>query len=489
MATIYKNQALLILPHQLYENLPSYFKGIPVFLVEHEHYFTRLKFHKQKLVLHRATMQMYKDHLQKKKHNVTYLDFKQSKKLFGELKKQKITTLHFFDPTDIPLENQLKEQADRKKIDLMSYESPNFLSPLDWLEEELDGKESFRMQNFYIKQRKQLNILMNGDKPTGGKWSYDQENRKPLSDDVEIPKLKKPAANKYVKEAQKYVEKHFAKNYGDISQFIYPTTFNGAKRWLDNFLKHRLKNFGTHQDAMLEGEHFLFHSVLAPILNIGLLNPDYIVEKTLAYAGKHRTPINNLEGFIRQIIGWREFIRGVYIVTEGKQHKENFFKHKRKLPKGFWRADTGIDPIDDILQKLDKAAYAHHIERLMILGNFMLLSEIHPDEVYKWFMELFIDSYDWVMVPNVYGMSQYADGGWIVNKPCISGSNYVRKMSNYKKGDWCDIWNALYWYFIWRKKRIMARNARLQVTFMHLERMKKSVLQEHLKIAKKYLKK
>lgn len=482
-------QALLILPHQLYQELPSYFKDMPVFLVEHEHFFTRMKFHKQKLLLHRATMQMYKDHLKKKHHAVHYYDFKESKNLFADLKKHEVQTLHFFDPTDIPLENKLIVHAFEHGISLMSYESPNFLSPLDIIEDTLDGHTHFRMQHFYEMQRKELNILMDGEKPAGGKWSFDAKNHQPISHATKIPAVKKAAINDYVREAATYVEKHFKNNHGSTEQFIYPTTFASAKKWLDNFLEERFKHFGTHQDAMLHGEHFLFHSGISAALNIGLLNPDYIVKEALNYASKHRITLNNIEGFISQIIGWREFVRAVYIMTEGTQQTQNCLRHTRKLSPKFWRGETGIEPIDDVVKKVQDTGYAHHNERLMVIGNFMLLSETDPNEAYQWFMQMFIDSYDWAVIPNVYGISQYADGGRMISKPCIASSNYIRTMSNYKKGDWCALWDALYWHFLKSKKRTLGRNARLKLSFMYLDKLKKTKRAEYMARARKYLKK
>jgi deoxyribodipyrimidine photolyase-related protein len=194
-----------------------------------------------------------------------------------------------------------------------------------------------------------------------------------------------------------------------------------------------------------------------------LLTPQEVIRKTLTFAQKHDTPLNSLEGFIRQILGWREFMRGVYVSIGGKQRTSNFWKHQRRLPESFWTANTGIDPLDDVIRKALKNAYSHHIERLMIVGNFMVLTEIHPDEAYRWFMELYIDAYDWVMVPNVYGMSLQSDGGSITTKPYISSSNYIRKMSDYGAGPWCGIWDGLYWRFIAKHEKFFLSNPRLSM--------------------------
>ena len=198
--------------------------------------------------------------------------------------------------------------------------------------------------------------------------------------------------------------------------------------------------------------------------------------------------MNSCEGFIRQIIGWREFIRGVYIAVGSKERVKNFWKFKRKIPSSFYSGDTGIEPIDDTIKKINESAYANHIERLMIIGNFMLLCEFDPDEVYRWFMEMFIDSYDWVMVPNVYGMSQFSDAGMMSTKPYISSSNYILKMSNYKKGDWCKIWDSLFWNFMDKQRGVFVKNPRMRMLISSFDKMEETKKITLLETADNYLK-
>jgi deoxyribodipyrimidine photolyase-related protein len=207
------------------------------------------------------------------------------------------------------------------------------------------------------------------------------------------------------------------------------------------------------------------------MLNIGLLTPLQVIETSLQYAEQNNIPFNSVEGFVRQIIGWREFIRGIYVVKGSEERTRNYWQFNKKIPASFYNGTTGIEPIDVVIKKVLKTGYCHHIERLMILGNFMLLNEYHPDEVYQWFMELFIDSYDWVMVPNVYGMSQFADGGLMASKPYISGSSYVLKMSHYKKGDWCDTWDALFWEFMNKQRAFFSSNPRLGMLLKTYDKM------------------
>ena len=315
-----------------------------------------------------------------------------------------------------------------------------------------------------------------------------QENRKKLTKNLVIPRVKFPEDTEFEIEAIDYVEKHFPDNPGDGFDFIYPVTFEQAEDWLDDFLHNRFKLFGDYEDAMDKNQAYLFHSVLTPMLNSGLITPKQVIDKALHFAELNTIPINSLEGFIRQIIGWREYMRAVYLLEGVNQRTSNHFKFSKQLPSAFYKASTGIEPVDLVIKRVLEKSYTHHIERLMILGNFMLLCEIHPNEVYKWFMEMYIDAYDWVMVPNVYGMSQYADGGLICTKPYISSSNYIREMSNFEKGNWCEIWDALYWRFIYKHKKLLAKNPRMSIMINQLNKMDKTKIKSYLKTAENYLK-
>jgi deoxyribodipyrimidine photolyase-related protein len=224
--------------------------------------------------------------------------------------------------------------------------------------------------------------------------------------------------------------------------------------------------------------------MLSPLLNVGLLTPSQVIEQVIK---AKKIPLNSLEGFIRQVIGWREFIRAVYHLRGVDQRTRNFWKHKRQLPHSFYTGTTGILPIDQTIKKILDHAYCHHIERLMILGNFMLLCEFDPDSIYRWFMEMFIDAYDWVMVPNVYGMSQFADGGMMTTKPYISSSNYIKKMSDYPSGKWCEIWDALFWRFLDKHKLFFKKQPRLNMVASQLKNKSKSWIDQRITIANKFL--
>jgi len=327
------------------------------------------------------------------------------------------------------------------------------------------------LNNFYISQRRKFGVLIDEeDKPEGGKWNFDPENRKPLPDYVNVPELIRVKRTSYTEDLINIVENTFPSNPGKSSDFYLPTTRKDAIQWLDDFIDKRLNSFGPYEDAIRKDESFLFHSVLSPLINIGLLTPDEVVGKILEHYKKNSdtVPLSSIEGFIRQIIGWREFMRGMYHASD---LAGNYFSHHRKMDERWYTGELGIEPVDGLIKKLIKYGYCHHIERLMLLGNFMLLCEIDPDEVYKWFMEMFVDSYEWVMVPNVYGMSQFADGGTLSTKPYVSGSRYILKMSDYKKGEWCDIWDALYWRFISKNRDVLKGNFRMGMMVAAYDRM------------------
>jgi deoxyribodipyrimidine photolyase-related protein len=269
---------------------------------------------------------------------------------------------------------------------------------------------------------------------------------------------------------------------------LFVISFQEAQQWLDDFVKNRFEQFGIYEDAIVAKEHVLHHAVLTPMLNIGLLNPQQILDTVISNAEANKIPLNSLEGFVRQIMGWREFIHLVYEREGIKQRTTNFWQFKRKIPANFWTGTTGIAPIDLTIKKILETGYSHHIERLMVLGNFMLLCEFDPNEVHQWFMELFIDAYDWVMVPNVYGMTQFADGGLMTTKPYISGSNYLMKMSDFEKGDWQPIWDGLFWRFMHVHRDFFLKNPRLGMLVKTFDKMSPEKQQMHLANANRFLK-
>lgn len=437
--------AVIIFPTHLFDKHPCLEKDSHVFLVEDKRYFTDFNFHKKKLILHRASMRAYKDKLSGKGYKVTYVPF--SKDWRALTKGHKLNAVQ---PYDSRL--NLPEGINLSK-------SPGFLGG------ELKKSKRYIMGNFYKKQRARLGILMDKGEPVQGKWSLDEENRKPLPKGHQVPRIK-AYPSKYIDEAQEYVEKHFPDNPGTAEGFIYPVTSDDARKWLKDFVRDRLELFGDYEDAISKDEAFIYHSLLSPLLNIGLLTPDEVLDEAL----NTNVRLNSIEGFVRQIIGWREFILQVYLLEGENQRSSNYFSHRRKIPKSFYNATTGTDPVDNVIYKVLKNAYSHHIERLMVLSNFMLLSGYHPDGIYRWFMEMYIDAYDWVMVPNVYGMGQYADGGLMSTKPYISSSKYILRMSDFSKGSWCDEWDGLFWNFLRKHRDKFSKNPRMALMMKQLDR-------------------
>lgn len=483
----------LIFPHQLFEKHPAITNDRPVVIVEEPLFFNQFRFHKQKLLFHRETMRNYAAFLENRQVNVTYVEAQEQhadvRELPAYLAKKGITEIHYADVTDDWLSARLRKAASKAKIALTEHPSPMFLNTREDLDSYFMNRKRYFMADFYTEQRQTRDILIvrNGE-PAGGKWSFDDENRLKYPRKQTPPAIRFPRNSQAWQEAETYVEKHFSKNYGQISPEIrFPATFGQAESWFDQFLENRFSHFGHYEDAIVSREHFLHHSVLSPLLNTGLLTPQHVIDKSIAYARAHKIPFNSLEGFVRQIIGWREFVRGVYEVKGGKQRTRNYWQFKRKLPESFWQANTGIAPVDIVIRKVLDTGYCHHIERLMVLGNFMMLCEIDPDDVYHWFMELFIDAYDWVMVPNVYGMSQFSDGGLMATKPYISASNYLLKMSDFPKGDWQETWDGLFWRFMDKYRKFFLRNPRLGMLIKTFDQMPEEKQQMLLGNANAYL--
>jgi deoxyribodipyrimidine photolyase-related protein len=479
----------IIFPHQLFEDHPALSLTKDVCIVEDERFFTDFRFHKKKLLFHRASMLAYKKLLVARGYRVRYI--KQGtphiKSYLDRLLEAKsLEELCIVDPCAHKLMSRLQQACEKYSKRLHILDSPAFLTSKEALEHFFAGRKTFSMSSFYIRQRKEFGILTSNGKPAGGKWSFDPENRKKLPRNVTIPEPKMPRKAPSKLSASQ-IEEEYSGNPGVLDDFIFPVTHRGARDWLTDFIENRLKLFGDYEDSISADSVFLFHSVLSPLLNAGLLSPKQVLDEVLAGAERNKIPMNSLEGFVRQIIGWREFVRGAYIFIGSKQRKSNFWNCSNELPESFYSGTTGIQPVDAIVKRVMKHSYCHHIERLMILGNFMLLCEMHPDEAYRWFMELFIDAYDWVMVPNVYGMSQYADGGLMTSKPYISSSNYIRKMSDFKAGPWCDIWDSLFWRFIHKHKAVFEENPRMRVMTFQLRRMGTGKIEEHVQVAERFL--
>ena len=483
----------ILFPHQLFEQNNLIAKCDIIYLVEEILFFKQYKFHKQKIAFHRTSMKFYESHLQSQNIKVIYVDsfneLADVRKLIPYFKSIGITAFEYIDTTDYLLERRIGRLCKSQNIQANKNYSQLFINSAEEIANYFSDKKRMFQTDFYKHQRQSRNILLEKNlKPIGGKWTYDDENRLKYPKGKTPPKVAVLKANNFYVDAEIYTQKYFPENYGKLNaDFIYPTTFTESKKWLHDFFKTRFAEFGAYEDAIVSNEIILHHSVLTPMLNVGLITPQYIIDEALEYASNNEIPINSLEGFLRQIIGWREFIRAVYELKGNEERTKNYWGFKRKIPASFWNGTTGIIPLDSTIKKVLATGYCHHIERLMVLGNFMLLCEFDPNEVYRWFMELFIDSYDWVMVPNIYGMSQFADGGLMATKPYISGSNYLMKMSDYKKGEWQNVWDGLFWRFMHIHRDFFLQNPRLGMLVRSFDKMTDIKQKTHLNNAEIFL--
>ena len=488
-------QINIVFPHQLFEESPLFDGEGPIYLVEEYLFFKHYPFHKQKIAYHRTTMKKYAAFLRREKNiEVVYIEATESisdiRLLIPELKRRGVEHINYIEPADNWLNKRITAGCLKNDISTEIYESKLFLnSKLELTEFFKSDKKKYHQTNFYKEQRKKRNILIESDgKPTGGKWTFDIENRKKYPAKKQPPAIIFPDIDPYYKEAKTYIEKHFNNHLGSLTEYpLYPSSFKSTKDWLNQFFEQRFSEFGVYEDAIIAENSILNHSVLTPMLNVGLITPNEVIDSCLKYATDNDIPINSTEGFVRQIIGWREFIRGMYECRGSEERTTNFWNFDKKIPSSFYDGTTGIPPIDKTIKKILQTGYCNHIERLMVIGNFMMLCEFDPDEVYRWFMELFIDSYDWVMVTNIYGMSQFADGGLMATKPYISGSNYLMKMSNYKKGEWQATWDGLFWRFMDTHRAFFLSNPRLGMLVRMYDKMPKEKQQSHLENASNYL--
>ncbi|MFC4784868.1 cryptochrome/photolyase family protein [Nocardioides sp. MAHUQ-72] len=435
----------LVLPHQLFVEHLDAPEGTTFVLVEHDLMFRQYSFHAQKLVLHRASMRRFADRLREAGREVVVVETSAER----TSREGTDAELRRLSPQSVSVYDVVDDWLSRDLPDAQVLETPSFLTTRSELREVLDGGgRTARMQHFYAAQRRRLDVLMDGDEPAGGRWSFDEENRKKLPRGHPVPPAPAPERHPHVADAIAWVAEEFPDAPGEAAAFAWPTSHAEAEAAYDAFLTDRFEQFGPYEDAISREHPHLFHSLLTPGLNIGLISPQRVLDRALAVSADGQVPLASVEGFVRQVIGWREYMRAAYVLWGRRMRTSNRLGHTRQLDRGWWSARTGLEPVDLVLRRVLESGYAHHIERLMVLGNAMCLLRTDPDAAYEWFMEMFVDAYDWVMVPNVYAMSQFAAGSAITTKPYVSGSNYLRKMSDLPPGEWRDDWDALYWTFV-----------------------------------------
>ena len=500
---------LLIYPVSLFENndLINIENLTDIYILEDPVYFTTLKFHKMKLVLHRASCKYYESYLKNKtKKKIIYVDYhKINDKFYRELFK-KYDSINLYDPVDHNIIDKLYKYT-TKTNELNVYDTlafPESIEDIDNYAKTVKSNNYTHDSSWYRWQRRRMNLLVTSKgEPLYGKWSFDKENRSPFDKSYKEPKLPTINTSSYVKEAINYVKKHFSGNFGSTENFIYPVTHEQASKLLTNFIKNRLLTFGKYEDAVSQKIIIGSHSFLSSSLNIGLITPEYVIEKVMNFFNKLSTDskkkyIASVEAFIRQIIGWRSYVRMIYELHGREISKMNFMKNNYKLNNKWFEGETKIPPIDFIIKKVYNYAYFHHIERLMFIGNFCLLTGLHPIEVFKWYMIVSIDSYDWVMYPNIHGMSQYALTKFsIMTRPYFSSSNYLKKMSDFKDNkieinkqeiNWMQLWDALYYNFIDKHFSIVRKNYSTANAAILWKKKPKNEQNKHINLAKLYLK-
>jgi deoxyribodipyrimidine photolyase-related protein len=472
-------KVLLLYPNQLFavEELPKNVDEVVLveepllFGVDTQH---RLYMHKQKLVFHRATMRRYmEEELWPAGYRVDYIEYHHLTETGDIVEKLKdFEEVSIFELNDDILSRRLmsaiESHPDAPSVNVLP--NPNFYLSIQEIKDFFANKNKSKFSNFYQWQRERFNILIDPEtyKPIEGKWKFEIEDSNRLPKNHLLPSFQVYGSNDYVGEAVEYVNKHFPDNPGSCADFPWPTNRQEAWAWFSEFLEHRLEKYSMYQNSIDGDAPWIYHSGISPLLNIGLLKPHEVVNATISHGNKKNISIDNVESFIRQIVGWREYIRGLYQEHHITLRASNNYHHTRRMTADWYNGTTGIPPVDDVIHKTQDRGYANHVERLMILGNIMFLCEFHPDEIYRWFMEMYIDSYEWSVIPNVYGISQDTIGE-TGSKPSISSSNYILSKSYYEKGDWCDIWDGLYWRCIEKNTAKFSKNQQMKTATKKLK--------------------
>lgn len=475
-----------------------------IFMAEVLEEATYVKHHKKKIAFIFSAMRHFAEELKQKGFSVNYVkldDPENSGSFTSELKRAAST--HSYEKVVVtkPSEYRVLEVVTNWQNQLgMSVDvraDTRFIASNEEFIHWAKGRKSLRMEYFYREMRRKTGLLMNEGKPVGDKWNFDSENRKPAQNDMFMPSPLRHAPDDITQEILSLVETNFDDHFGDLDDFWFGVTAIQAEQALDLFIKDTLPNFGDYQDAMLVGEKYLYHSVISLYLNIGLLDALDICKRVEQSYLAGLAPLNSVEGFIRQILGWREYIRGIYWLKMPDYENVNYLNAARPLPDFYWTGNTDMRCMKEAISQTKTDAYAHHIQRLMITGNFALLIGADPREVHQWYLMVYADAFEWVEMPNTIGMSQFADGGLLGSKPYISSGNYIAKMSNYcdhctydvkqKTGKNACPFNALYWQFLDRNADKLKTNPRLGHMYRTWERMADEKKSDYLASAEAFL--
>lgn len=499
---------ILILGDQLSLNLSSLRGADPskdrILMAEVREEATYIKHHKKKIAFIFSAMRHHAEALRAQGWQVSYTQY-QNPENTGSLRGEVARTVDRLGAERVivtaPGEWRLREDMSHWETLLLCpveiREDDRFVCSNETFKAWASGRKQLRMEYFYREMRKSTDLLMDGDKPAGGKWNYDADNRKAAKPDLFMPQPFETKPDAITRDVLTLVEKEFGDHFGDLEPFWFAVTARGAQAALDHFIEQALPNFGDYQDAMLEGEKFLYHSVLSIYLNVGLLDPLDICRRAEEEYKSGRAPLNSSEGFIRQIIGWREYVRGIYWLKMPDYAQENFFENERGLPEFYWTGKTEMACLRAAIAQTKEDAYAHHIQRLMVTGNFALLIGADPHKVHEWYLAVYADAFEWVELPNTIGMSQFGDGGLLASKPYASSGAYINRMSNHckhcgfdvkkKTGDGACPFNALYWDFLHRNEGKLKNNPRMRQMYATWNRMSPEKQSDYLESAKKIL--
>ncbi len=444
--------------------------------------------HKKKIAFLFSAMRHHASALSDAGWNVRYTQYdnpKNTGSLSGEIERAAkdlaIKRVVVTEPGEFRLKEALTTWASKTHTTLDMPDDDRFICSHQEFRDWASGRKQLRMEYFYREMRRKTGLLMSGDDPEGGQWNFDAENRKPASGSLLMPDPLTTANDAITQDVLDLVEARFDANFGTLRPLWFACTRDGALEALQHFVDDALPSFGDYQDAMLEGERFLYHSVLGLYINAGLLDPLEVCRRVERAYHEGHAPINAAEGFIRQIIGWREYVRGIYWLKMPDYTSENFLGGDRPLPDFYWTAKTDMACMAAAIGQTRDEAYAHHIQRLMVTGNFAMLAGVDPHEVHEWYLAVYADAYEWVEAPNVIGMSQFADGGLLASKPYAASGNYINKMSDHcatcrydvkkKTGEGACPFNPLYWDFLIRNREKLGGNPRLGQSYRTWDRM------------------
>lgn len=450
---------------------------------------TYVKHHKQKIAFLFSAMRHFCQRLKDEQYKVTYIDYLNGNNkgcLFKQVQdfinnNTSIDKLVVAKPGEYRLFEDIRNWSDKLNVYVEIAEDNRFMATEEDFANWAKGKKQLRMEFFYREMRKTFGYLIEDKSPVGGKWNFDSDNRKKLPKDKTPPPPTKFEQDDITQIVIELVKNEFDDHFGDLDEFHYAVTREQALTVLDEFIVNRLENFGDYQDAMAQDEPWMYHSHISFYLNAGLLSAKEVLDAAQNAYDNELAPLNAIEGFIRQILGWREYVRGFYWYFMPKLKSDNYLNANRTLPSFYWTGDTDMNCLSQSISQTKKYSYAHHIQRLMVLGNFALLAGLDPNEVNEWYLIVYSDAYEWVELPNVSGMILFSDGGNLASKPYAASGSYINKMSNYcahcrysvkeKTGKQACPFNYLYWDFIQRHKSRFVNNPRMAMIYKTMERM------------------